>query len=191
MRIVRLVACSSMLAATSLAAFARAREGTFPGVQQSIQDRTGKTVRWEVDQAAHEQTLRDVQLLLQKPLTVESAVQIALFSNRSLQATFEEIGLSTADLMEAATIPNPKIDLSVRFPDQPPSGTYIDYSAAIDFLSILMIPLKKRVAKNQLEATALRVTDAILELVSQVKEAFYSLQASQQLLKRFQLIADT
>ena len=68
----------------------------------------------------------------------------ALFNNRSLQATIEEIGLSQADLIEAATIPNPKIDLSIRFPDKPPSGTYIDYSAAIDFLSILMIPLKKR-----------------------------------------------
>jgi outer membrane protein, heavy metal efflux system len=186
-----LVACSSMLAATSLAAFARAREGTFPGVQQSIQDRTGKKVRWDVDQAAHEQTLRDVRLLLQKPLTVESAVQIALFNNRSLQATFEEIGLSTADLIEAATIPNPKIDLSVRFPNQPPSGTYVDYSAALDFLRIIMIPLKKRVAQDQLEAAALHVADEVLELISQVKVAFYSLQASQQLLKRFQLIADT
>jgi cobalt-zinc-cadmium efflux system outer membrane protein len=180
-----------MLAATSLAAFARARERTFPGVQQSIQDRTGKMVRWEVDQAAHKQTLRNVRLLLRKPLTVESAVQIALFNNRSLQASFEEIGFSTADLIEAATIPNPKIDLSVRFPNQPPSGTYVDYSAAIDFLRIIMIPLKKRVAKDQLEAAALHVADEILELISQVKEAFYSLQASQQLLKQFQLIVDT
>src|SRR5580693_2000981 len=191
MRIARMVACSSILAATSLAVFARAREGTFPGVQQAIQDRTGKMVRWEVDEAAHEQTLRDVRLLLRKPLTVESAVQIALFNNRSLQATFEEIGLSTADLIEAATIPNPKIDLSVRFPNQPPSGTYVDYSAALDFLRIIMIPLKKRVAQDQLEAAALHVADEVLELISQVKVAFYSLQASQQLLKRFQLIVDT
>ncbi len=180
-----------MLAATLLPVSAREKEETFQGVQQSVQERTGKTVRWEVDQAARGQALQDVRLLLRKPLTVESAVQIALFNNRSLQATFEEIGLSAADLIEAATIPNPKIDLSVRFPDKPPSGTYIDYSAALDFLSIVMIPLKKRVAKDQLEASALRVADEILELVSQVKEAFYSLQASQQLLKRLELIVDT
>jgi cobalt-zinc-cadmium efflux system outer membrane protein len=148
-------------------------------------------VRWEVDQAAHEQTLRDVRLLLRKPLTVESAVQIALFNYRSLQATFEEIGLSVADLLEAETIPNPKIDLAIRFPDKPPSGTYVDYSAAIDFLRIIMIPLKKRVAKDRLEAAALRVADETLELIAQVKEAFYSVQASQQLLKRFQLIVET
>jgi cobalt-zinc-cadmium efflux system outer membrane protein len=180
-----------MLAATLLPASAREKEEAFQGVQQSVQERTGKTVRWEVDQAARGQALQDFRLLLRKPLTVESAVQIALFNNRSLQATFEGIGLSAANLIEAATIPNPKIDLSVRFPDKPPSGTYIDYSAALDFLSIVMIPLKKRVAKDQLETSALRVADEILELVSQVKEAFYSLQASQQLLKRLQLIVDT
>jgi len=173
------------------AASAREKEETFQDVQQSVRERTGKAVRWEKDQAAHRQALQDVRLLLRKPLTVEAAVQIALLNNRSLQATFEEIGLSVADLIEAATIPNPKIDLAIRFPDKPPSGTYVDYSAAIDFLSIIMIPLKKRVAKDQLEAVALRVADETLELVSQVKGAFYSLQASQQLLKRFQLIVDT
>jgi outer membrane protein, heavy metal efflux system len=187
----RFVACSSILAVTLLTASAREKEETFQGVQQWVQERTGKTVRWEYDQAAHEQALQDVRLLLRKPLTVETAVQIALLNNRSLQATFEEIGLSVADLKEAATIPNPRIDLAIRFPDKPPSGTYIDYRAAIDFLSIIMIPLKKRVAKDQLEAVALRVSDETLELVSQVKDAFYSLQASQQLLKRFNLIVDT
>jgi len=132
-----------------------------------------------------------VRQLLRKPLTVDTAVQVALLNNRSLQATFEEIGLSAANVLEAATIPNPKIDLAVRIPDKPPSGTYVDYGAAIDFLSIIMIPLKKRVAKVQLEAAALRVADETLALVSQVKSAFYSLQASQQLLKRFKLIVDT
>src|ERR1700676_4105415 len=128
---------------------------------------------------------------LRKPLTVNTAVQIALLNNRSLQATFEEIGLSAAEVLNAATIPNPKIDLAVRIPDKPPSGTYIDYGAVIDFLSIIMIPLKKQVAKIQLEAAALRVADETLALVSQVKSAFYSLQAAQQLLKRFKVIVDT
>src|ERR1700686_3730150 len=167
MTITRFAACSTILAMTLPAASARDKGETFQGVQQSVQERTGKTVRWEEDQAAHEQALRDVRLLLRKPFTAESAVQIALLNNRSLQATFEEIGLSAADLLEAATIPNPRFDLAIRFPDKPPSGTYIDYGAAIDFLSIIMIPLKKRVAKDQLEAAALRVADATLELIPQ------------------------
>ncbi len=191
MTITRLVACSSILAMTLPAGSAREKEEAFQGVQQSVRERTGKAVRWEEDQAAREQARQDVRLLLRKPLTVDTAVQVALLNNRSLQATFEEIGLSAANVLEAATIPNPKIDLAVRIPDKPPSGTYVDYGAAIDFLSIIMIPLKKRVAKVQLEAAALRVADETLALVSQVKSAFYSLQASQQLLKRFKLIVDT
>jgi cobalt-zinc-cadmium efflux system outer membrane protein len=191
MTITNFVACSSILAMTIPAGSAREKEGAFQGVQQSVQERSGKTLRWEQDQAAHEQALQEVRQLLRKPLTVDTAVQIALLNNRSLQATFEEIGLSTADLIEAATIPNPRFDLAIRFPNKPPSGTYIDYGVAIDFLSVIMIPLKKQVAKVQLEAAALRVADAILELVSQVKSAFYSLQASQQLLSRFKVIVDT
>src|SRR6266446_10162954 len=191
MTITRFVTCSSILAMTIPAGSAREKEKAFQDVQQSVQERTGKTVRWEEDQAAHEQALQEVRQLLRKPLTVDTAVQIALLNNRSLQATVEEIGLSIAVLIEAATIPNPRFDLAVRFPNKPPSGTYIDYGAAIDFLSIIMIPLKKQVAKVQLEAAALRVADATLELVLQVKSAFYSLQASQELLKRFKVIVDT
>src|ERR1700693_2542051 len=168
MTITRFVVCSSILAMTLPAGFAREKDEAFQDVQRSVQERSGKTVRWEEDQAAHEQALQDARHLLRKPLTVDTAVQIALLNNRSLQATFEEIGLSTADLIEAATIPNPRFDLAIRFPDKPPSGTYIDYGAAIDFLSIIMIPLKKRIAKDQLEAAALRVGDATLELISQV-----------------------
>src|ERR1700758_1848438 len=191
MTITRFVTCSSILALTIPAGSAREKEAAFQGVQQSLQERSGKTVRWEEDQAAHEQILQEVRKLLRKPLTVDTAVQIALLNNRSLQATFEEIGLSAADVLEAATIPNPRFDLAVRFPDKPPSGTYIDYGAAIDFLSVIMIPLKKRVAKDQLEAAALRVAHQTLELVSQVKTAVYSFQASQQLLHRFKVIAET
>ena len=123
MRITRFVACSLILAMTLRAGSAREREEAFQSVQQSVRERTGKAVRLEEDQAAHEQTLQDVRRLLRKPLTVDTVVQIALLNNRSLQATFEGIGVSAADLIEAATIPNPRIDLAVRFPDKPPSGT--------------------------------------------------------------------
>ena len=171
----------------------QAREKTDPTqtVQQLVQDRSGKEVRWETDQAAREQALQDVRALLRQPLTINATVQIALLNNRSLQATFEELGLSLADVREAATIPNPRFDLAIRVPDKPPSGTYIDYNTAIDFLSIIMIPLKKRVAQDRLESATLRVADDTLELVSKVKIAFYSIQASQVLLQQLKVIVDT
>jgi cobalt-zinc-cadmium efflux system outer membrane protein len=187
----RFMAISSLVVLTASAS--RARDPDYPArnVQRLVRDRSGKEVRWEKDQVAREQALQDVRRLLRPPLTTDTAVQIALLNNRSLQARFEEVGLSTADLLEAATIPNPRFDLAVRVPDKPPSGTYVDYGAAIDFLSIIMIPLKKRVAKDQLQAAALSVAHETLQLVSQVKTAFYSLQASRQLLRRLKSIAET
>ena len=191
MTIPRFLAASSILTLTVAASAARENADVARSVQQLVQDRSGKDARWEKDQAAREQALKDARRLLRKPLTIDTALQIVLLNNRSLQASFEEIGLSTADLLEASTVPNPRFDLAVRVPDKPPSGTYIDYGAAIDFLSIIMIPLKKRVAKDQLEAAVLRVAHETLELVSQVKTAVYSLEASQQLLHRFKVIAET
>src|SRR5205823_2289080 len=112
------------------AGVAREKDDAFHRVQMSVRERTGKGVRWEQDQAAREQALQNVRQLLCKPLTVDTAAQIALLNNRALQATFEEIGLSAADVLEAASIPNPRSDLAIRFPDKPPTGTYIDYGAA-------------------------------------------------------------
>ena len=133
MTVSRFAAFSSIFALALAAGIAREKEEAFQSVQQSVQERTGKAVRWQEDQKARQQALQDVRQILRKPLTVDTAVQIALLNNRSLQATFEEIGLSAADVLEAAAIPNPRFDLAVRFPDKPPSGTYVDYNAAIDF----------------------------------------------------------
>ena len=187
----RFLAASSIVVLTAALSAARDNADAARSVQKLVQDRSGKDVRWEKDQTARELALEDTHRFLRKSLNIDTAVQIALLNNRSLQASIEEVGLSAADLLEASTFPNPRFDLAVRVPDKPPSGTYVDYGAAIDFLSVIMIPLKKRVAKDQLEAAALRVAHETLELISQVKIAVYSLQASQQLLHRFKLIAET
>ena len=107
--------------------------------------------------------------LLRASLAPNVAAQIALLNNRGLQSTFEEIGLAQADLIEARAIPNPELNVSARFPDKPPSGTDVEWSIAQNFLNILMIPLKTKVAKDQLLAAQLRVSDAVTRLVAETK----------------------
>ena len=77
----KFVAFSSIFALTLAASVAREKDEAFQGVQQAVQERTGKALRWEQDQAAHAQAMQDVRLLLRKPLTVDAAVQIALLNN--------------------------------------------------------------------------------------------------------------
>jgi cobalt-zinc-cadmium efflux system outer membrane protein len=48
-----------------------------------------------------------------------------------------------------------------------------------DFLDLFMLPLRKRVAAAQLDATKARVGSAVLDLTAQVRQAVVSLQAAQ------------
>src|SRR5882724_1511041 len=76
-------------------------DAAFVDVQRTVAGRTGQSLEWIHNPAANEKVEQAVGSLLEKDLTVDAAVQIALFNNRSLQATFEEIGISQADLVQA------------------------------------------------------------------------------------------
>jgi len=153
--------------------FGAPKETASRPVEKAVKARTGLELRWQESAAAREEVRQQVRALLQKPLTVNRAVQIAVLNNRELLATLEDVGVSAADLREAGMGKNPSIDLSVRFPDRPPSGANWEEAAAFDLLDLLMIPLRKRVAAEQLETTQLRVTDEVLKLVGEVKTVVY------------------
>ena len=167
------------------------RAEAFRKVQEEVSERTGVDVRWEKEMASREQTSAIVQKLLKKPLTLPSAVQITLLNNRGLQVTFEEVGIAQADVIEAVTVPNPSVDFEVQFPLV--AGTLNRYAwlVAQEFVQILMIPLKKKISEEQLEAVELRVAHQILDLVEKVKAAFFMVQAEQQLISRLKLIQNT
>jgi cobalt-zinc-cadmium efflux system outer membrane protein len=167
------------------------RAEAFRKVQEAVSERTGVDVRWEKEMASREQTFAIVQKLVKKPLTVSSAVQIALLNNRGLQVTFEEVGIAQADVIEAVTLPNPSVDFEVQFPLV--AGTLNRYAwlVAQEFVQILMMPLKKKISEEQLEAVELRVADETLALVEKVKATFFLVQAEQQFISRLKLIQNT
>jgi cobalt-zinc-cadmium efflux system outer membrane protein len=177
--------------ATALAAGAAGpQEPPSRPVEKAVRERTGLAVRWKQDAAAREAALADVRTLLKRPLTVNSAVQIALLNNRELLATFEDVGVSAADLREAGLWKNPSLDLSVRFPDRAPTSTNWEEAVAFDLLDLLMLPLRKRVAADHLAAAQLRVTDEALRLVAEVKMAIYDLQGDAAMLAHQRTIVD-
>lgn len=171
-------------------AHAAPKESPTKAVEKSVQERTGLAMRWEQDAAAREERLQTVRRLLAKPLNLNSAVQIALLNNRGLQATFEELGISAADLREAGMWKNPSFDLSVRFPDRAPSAADWEEAVAFDLLDLFMLPLRKRVAADQLTTAQLRVADEVVKLVAEVKSAVYTLQADETILRHRQSAQD-
>ena len=101
--------------------------------------------------------------LLHDTLTVDGAVQVALLNNRTLQALYAELGVAQADLVQAGLLRNPVFDGAVRFLL---SGgpAKVDLSAALDFLDIFYLPLRKRVAAARFEEAKPQVTGAVLDL---------------------------
>ena len=173
-----------------LAAGCATRPASLDGVQATVAERTGERVQWSRGGREDAQIEQGVRVLLQRKLTADRAVQIALLNNRELQARFEEIGIAQAAVIEAGLLSNPSLTTSFRFPNQPPSGSNVEYSIAQNFLELIMLPLRKRIAAAQLAQTETRVADEVLQLVAEVRTAFYTAQARQQMLDRLAVVSE-
>jgi cobalt-zinc-cadmium efflux system outer membrane protein len=163
-------------------------EEAFQPVQNNVVGLSGHNVVWNQGTAEDQKAEAGVHHLLSIPLGANDAAQVALLNNPDLQATFEEIGISQADVVQAGLLKNPTFAGSWRFPDVAPGITDAEYSLAQDFLSLIILPLKIKVAKANLQATQDRVTHEVLRLVGEVKEEFYTYQAEAQLEQRLNLI---
>jgi cobalt-zinc-cadmium efflux system outer membrane protein len=107
---------------------------------------------------------------------------VALLNNRELQAMYAELGVAQADLVQAGLLDNPVFDGAVLFP-LAGGPVALELSAALSFLDVFFLPLRKRVARAQFEAVKLQVTGAVLDFAATVQRAFYRHQANEQTLE--------
>jgi outer membrane protein, heavy metal efflux system len=159
----------------------------FTDVQESVSERIGQRPAWTRSVADGEEIEAAVRELLKDEITPDSAVRIALVKSPSLQAAFEGVGVSRADLAQASLIKNPEIGGFARFPQGLPSGINVELWLVQDVLDILVRPLRKKIGAAQLEQTKLRVGNEVLGVIAEVKTAYFTLQARQQLVGRLAL----
>ena len=180
-----LAGCALLMLLSGCATFDH-RAG-FDEVSATVEARSGKRVVWNLDTALDVQAAQDVRALLQGPLTADEAVQVALLNNRELQATYAELGVAQADLVQAGLLDNPVFDGAAFFPLEG-GPVSLELSAAMSFLDIFYLPLRKRMAKAQFEAAKLQVTGAVLDFAAKVQSAFYRHQADEQTLELLRTI---
>ena len=181
-----------VVAAVGLAGCASVpREAGFSDVARIASDRTGHRVHWNQGTTSDAAAAESVRALLQKELTTEAAVQVALLNNRGLQATYEELMVAQADLVAAGLLRNPVFDAEIRFPEGG-GGAGLELALVQDFIDLLYIPMRKRLAASAFEAAKLRVAGSVMDLAAEVRSAVYTLQASQQTLEmRRQVVSAT
>ena len=72
-------------------------------VESTAREHIGEEVKWIKSDVDADSVQASVKGSLPKSLTVEDAVQIALFNNRGLQVMYGELGIAEADVVQADT----------------------------------------------------------------------------------------
>ena len=121
----------------------------------------------EADAAAVSARIRD---LLAKPLNVSAAVQIALINNRGLQAAFNELGISEAEMVEASLPPPPTLSF-LRIVGS--GGFEIERQIVQNVLALLTLPRRREIAEARFQQAQARAVDTTLRVAMEAARAYY------------------
>ncbi len=165
-------------------------QAAFDDVGRQVSTRTGQELRWMRDDAVRAEIETAVAELLRTNLTADSCVRIALLNNRTLQAEFESIGISQAELGQASRLKNPEFVGTWKMPASAIPGVNAEYTLAQNLLDLIMLPARKKIAAQNLESTKLRVAHEVLKLNEEVRKAFFTGQAQQQFVERLSIIVE-
>ena len=153
------------------------REDSLAFVRDSTRQAAGKEVRWVHGAGEQARVDERVAELLAKPLGVEEAVQVALLNNKGLQASFEEIGLARADLMQSQRLPNPGFSM-LRTSH---GGEFkIEQIVTFNVLSLVTVPIAARVEQRRFESVQRQVAMEVLRLAYDTRKAYFIAVAAQE-----------
>src|SRR5712671_3271209 len=119
-----------------------------------------------------------VQGLLRRDLTVDTAVQIALLNNRGLQASYNELALAEADLVQDSLPPNPTFSISRISGD---GALEIERQVVGDILALATLPFRSEIARQRFQKAQLRAAEETLRLAADVRRAYYRAVAANEL----------
>lgn len=129
--------------------------------------------------SGHAPMTRDVRALMARPLTAESAVQIALANNRGVRAVIEDLGIAEARATQARHLPNPTVEGAMRFEGD--GRPELEVGAMIDVTDLLLLAARSSAAGADVEAAKLEAVGALLDLAYDTRRAFFEHQAALEL----------
>ncbi|MET0507029.1 MAG: TolC family protein [Burkholderiaceae bacterium] len=156
-----------------------AADGGFDKVADLTRERVGVAPVWHRvpgDSVTAEVRSR-IDELLGQPLSADASVELALLSNRGLQARFARLGVAEADRVRAGRLANPR----VSFGHLRGGGvTEIDRSVMFDLLGLLTLPVASAVAAQRLEEAQYQAALAAVGVAAEAREAFFGAVAARE-----------
>src|SRR6202165_3479468 len=143
---------------------------------------TGETLKKDVisirttDDA--EEARNAVQRLLRRSLTVDTAVQIALLNNRGLQASYNELALAEANMVQESLPPNPTFSIFRIAGD---SALEAERQVVGNILALSTLPFRSDIARQRFQKAKLRAAEETLRLAAEVRRAYYRAVAANEL----------
>ena len=152
-------------------------DGGFDKVAQQATNKLGKDAR--VVRNADDQRALDrlVSAKLASPLQIDDAVQIALLNSRALQATYRDVGIAQADLVQAGRLHNPSFSFQRT---RAGSDIEIERALGVNFIAVLTAPLATRIEQSRFEQTTLLVANAMLQHAAATRRAWVEAVAAGQ-----------
>ncbi|MBX3226178.1 MAG: TolC family protein [Labilithrix sp.] len=149
-------------------------------VRDDVRARIGHDLRWDRQTKEDDEAKKAIDALLARELGVDAAVQIALLASPRVRALLEELAIGQADLVQAGLLSNPVFGFGKTAWDGEHIVPNLFASVEQSFLDVVTLPMKKRVAATELEATKLRVAFEVIDLAADVRRAYYEAQAAEQ-----------
>ena len=156
------------------------KEAGFNDVKDLVEQRVEYRIHWNQETEADREVESAIDELLKNVLTPEAAVQIALLNNPNLQAIYEDLGVTQADVVEAGLLENPVLFGQARFPNRSEESTNYEFGITQNFLNILMQPARKKLSAIRFEQVKLHVADEVIRMVADVRRTYYSALGARQ-----------
>jgi len=119
-----------------------------------------------------------VRRLLGRPLTVDTAVQVALLGNKGLQAAYNELALAETDLVGQSLPPNPTFSIS-RISSS--SASEIERQVIGDILALATLPFRSEIARERFRQAQLRAALETLRLAAEVRRTYFRAVAANEM----------
>ena len=148
-------------------------------INNLVMDQAGVS---DLNQLSEADAQKEIQLILQEPLTVDSAVRIAVLNNPFLKAAMARLGISQADMVQAGLLHNPKFSGFIRKSNEEDRKNNTEFEVKQDVMDLLFWPLRKRLANAQFKQAEYELAKTIVDFIEKVRIGFYTWQASTHML---------
>ena len=152
-------------------------DGGFGPVEHTAKERLGKDLRWARSEADLDSIDKRVGELLSKPLMVDDAVQLALLNNRGLQAIFQELGVTEAEVVQAGRLPNPGFSFGRNSRGD---EREIERGLHFNLARLIALPYIGQMEARRFEQTRAMVAMSVLALAADTRKTYYNALAAEE-----------